>query len=92
MHKLLKNLKPHKATDPDSVPAVMLKAAADELAPALATLFQRSLDLGEIPEDWREAFHGASVVPIFKKGDRHQSKKISIYQELIQSDPIACPT
>ena len=34
-----------------------LQAAADELAPALATLFQLSLDLGEIPEDWREAWN-----------------------------------
>ena len=41
----------------------------DGLAPALALLFQLSIDLGEIPEDWRQAL----VVPIFKKGDKHQS-------------------
>ena len=69
VHKLLKNLKTLKATGPDSIPAFILKAAADELAPALAILFQLSLDQGEIPADWREAL----VVPIFKKGDKHQA-------------------
>ena len=69
VHKLLKNLKTHKATGPDSIPAFILKAAADELAPSLAILFQLSLDQGGIPADWREAL----VVPIFKKGDKHQA-------------------
>ena len=66
VHKLLKNLKTHKTTGPDSIPSFILKAAADELAPALAVLFQLSLDQVEIPADWREAL----VVPIFKKGDK----------------------
>ena len=69
VHKLLKNLKTHKATGPDSIPAFILKAAADKLAPALALLFQLSLDQGEIPTDLKEAL----VVPIFKKGDKHQA-------------------
>ena len=67
VHKLLMNLKTKKATRTDEIPAFILKAAATELAPALANLFQLSLDLGEIPQDWREA----SVVPLFKKVDRH---------------------
>ena len=68
VHKLLKNLKVHKATGPDEIPAYILKTAADELAPALALLFQLSMDQGEIPQDWKQAL----VVPIFKKGDKHQ--------------------
>ena len=48
--------------------AYILKTAADELAPALALLFQLSMDQGEIPQDWKQAL----VVPIFKKGDKHQ--------------------
>ena len=68
VHKLLKNLKVHKATGPDEIPAYVLKTAADELAPALALLFQLSMDQGEIPQDWKQAL----VVPIFKKGDKHQ--------------------
>ena len=40
----------------------------DELAPALAVLFQLSMDQGEIPQDWKQAL----VVPILKNGDKHQ--------------------
>ena len=68
VHKLLKNLKPHKATGPDAVPSFILKTAATELAPALTRLFQMSLDSGLVAKDWKEAL----VVPIFKKGDKHQ--------------------
>ena len=55
VNKLLKNLKPHKATDPDAVPSFILKTAATELAPALTRLFQMSLDSGLVPKDWKEA-------------------------------------
>ena len=46
VHKLLKGLKPFKATGPDSIPAFILKAAADELAPILTGIYQTSLDTG----------------------------------------------
>lgn len=68
IHKLLQNQKTYKATGPDEIPAYILKTATDELDPALALLFQLSIDLGEIPEDWGQAL----MVPIFKKGDKHQ--------------------
>ena len=67
VHKLLSDLKTHKATGPDSIPAYVLKSAADQLAPILTRLYQYSLDFGEIPPDWKNAF----VVPIFKKGEKH---------------------
>jgi hypothetical protein len=67
VRKLLRNLQTGKATGPDSIPAFILKTAADELAPVLTKLFQLSLDSGEVPADWRNAW----VVPIFKKGERH---------------------
>lgn len=67
VRKLLRNLQTAKATGPDSIPAFILKTAADELAPILTRLFQLSLDSGEVPTDWRHAW----VVPIFKKGERH---------------------
>ncbi|XP_063416249.1 uncharacterized protein LOC134697892 [Mytilus trossulus] len=50
VHKLLKNLKPHKATGPDSIPAFILKAAAEQLAPILTDLYQTSLNTGEKAE------------------------------------------
>ena len=67
--KLLLNLKTNKATGPDSIPAFILKTAAKEIAPSLTLLFQQSLDTSEVPSDWRNAW----VVPIYKKGEKHQA-------------------
>ncbi len=36
------------------------------MAPALNIIFRRSLDEGEVPEDWKTA----NVTPIFKKGTK----------------------
>ena len=69
VHKLLKGFKSFKAAGPDSIPAFILKAAADQLAPILTILYQTSLDTGQIPTDWREVW----IVPVFKKGDRHEA-------------------
>ena len=63
----------NKASGPDSIPTFMLKIAAEELSPVLSRIFQTSLDTGEDPTDWRKA----PIVPIYKKGDRHQ---VSIYR------------
>ena len=64
--KLLKDIKPHKASGPDNIPGRLLKEAAEELAPGLTFLFQISLDSGKIPTDWKSAL----VTPVFKKGNR----------------------
>ena len=61
--KLLKNLKPHKAAGPDDIPLMLLKEAADEIAPAITLYFQASLNQGNTHSTWRKAL----VVPIFKK-------------------------
>ena len=36
----------------------------NEVAPAMATIFTKSLEEGDVPMDWKEA----NVTPIFKKG------------------------
>ena len=66
---LLKNLNLYKAAGPDTIPTFILKTAAEELAPALTKIFQKSLNSGTLPEDWRKA----NIVPIFVKGDKHQA-------------------
>jgi len=63
--KLLRNLKPHKATGPDGIPARLLKQTT-EVAPAVTLLFQASRDCGKVPTVWKEAL----IVTIFKKGNR----------------------
>ena len=58
--KLLEKLQPKKAAGPDNLSA-RLKEYAEELAPALTCIFQRSIDCGILLEDWRQA----NISPIF---------------------------
>ena len=67
--KILKKINPHKASGPDMIPARILKDLAEELAPFLTEIFQRSLADGEVPMEWRSA----NVTAIFKKGDRFKA-------------------
>ena len=66
VRKLLKDLKVNKAAGPDGIPASILSYASEELAKPLSVLFCRSLDEGQLPEDWKLAY----VTPIFKKGSK----------------------
>ena len=45
---------------------MLLKEAADKIAPTITLLFQASLNQGNTPSTWRKAL----VVPIFKKGSK----------------------
>jgi len=67
VEKLLKNIKPFKACGPDSIPNMVLSKCASELAPALARIFQKSLNTGLLPDDWLKA----NVSSVYKKGDKH---------------------
>ena len=67
--KLLHNLQVNKAAGPDGIPNMVLKTLADDIAPALAQIFQVSLDTGKLPQDWL----AANVACAFKKGDRHEA-------------------
>ena len=55
VRKLLQKINPRKACGPDMIPARILKDLADEIAPLLASIFQRSFGCGEVPDDWRSA-------------------------------------
>ena len=69
VEKLLKKINPSKPCGPDMIPARILRDMADEISPVLTLIFQSTLDLGEVPEDWKSA----NVSPIFKKGDRFKA-------------------
>ena len=64
--QLLHNIQEHEANGPDNLPAHFLKEVADEIAPALTIIFQASLDQESLPAIWKTA----TVVPIFKKGEK----------------------
>ena len=70
-HGVLKALieGPSKAAGPDQIQSRMLKSLAEHIAPVLASLYQQSIQEGNIPDDWRNA----NVIPIYKKGDRTQA-------------------
>jgi hypothetical protein len=49
------NLRPNSAAGPDQIGPSLLQRLMDEVAPALIIIFSRSLEEGEVPEDWRTA-------------------------------------
>ena len=62
----IKDLRPEAASGPDGIGPRLLQELVDGLAPALVTVFRKSMDEGEVPDDWRKA----NVTPIFKKGSK----------------------
>ena len=73
--KLLLELNPNKATGPDQaergpdlLPVRILKDMANEIAPILTAIFQRSFDTAIVPRDWRTA----NVTAIFKKREKYK--------------------
>ena len=64
---ILSNLKPHKAAGPDTIPPTVLKELSHQISYILEIIFNKSLQTGQVPNDWKEA----NVATIFKKGDKH---------------------
>ena len=67
VRKLLQKSNPRKATGPDMIPARLLKECAEELAPILAIIYNKSIQSGKVPDDWKKAH----VSAVFKKGQRY---------------------
>ena len=61
--KLLQDININKAMGPDLIPNIVLKSCANELSSGLATIFNKSLETGYLPNDWRDA----NVTPIYQK-------------------------
>ena len=70
VRKLMKELKPFKASGPDAVHARFLKETCNELAKGMTLLFQASLHQSQIPDAWRDAL----VTPIYKQGKKDRGK------------------
>ena len=54
VEKLLKNSDASKATGPDEISARILKEFAPELSLLLTNIFNKSIQEGEVPKDWRQ--------------------------------------
>ena len=63
VEKLLKNIDASMATGPDEISARILKEFAPQLSPLLTNIFNKSIQEGEVPKDWRQA----NVIPYLKK-------------------------
>ncbi|CAB3991202.1 Hypothetical predicted protein, partial [Paramuricea clavata] len=63
---VLHNLDINKAQGPDGIPARLLKETARQIAPSLTALFNKSLNTGVLPRDWKLA----NVVPVHKKDNK----------------------
>ena len=68
VEKLLQEINPSKASDPDQVPCRILRELSVELAPVLTVIFTQSLETGMLPSPWCTAY----VTPVFKKGSTCQ--------------------
>ena len=55
VQKLLESLTVNKASGPHGVLTYILRELSHELAPIRASLFQQSLDQGQLPNDWIKA-------------------------------------
>ncbi len=54
-----------KGSGPDDLHSFMLQILADFLVEPITALYNKSLQSGEVPQDWRKAI----IRPIFKKAD-----------------------
>ena len=64
---VISKLDANKALGSDDIPPQVLKERALELAPSFADLFNYSMYIGAVPDQWKIAH----VTPVFKKGDKN---------------------
>ena len=64
----LEKLERHKSCGSDDIHSYVLRETAKEMSVPLSLIFQKSLDEGICPEEWK----CANVTPIHKKGDRSE--------------------
>ena len=68
LHMLL-TLDTTKASGPDGISATMLKATAHSIAKSVTLLFNKSIELGEIPQEWKVS----AVNPIPKNREKDKA-------------------
>jgi exonuclease III len=68
--KEMSKLNPNKANGPDEIPTKILKDCSHELKSSITALFNDSITTGTVPKAWKQA----NVIPIHKKGTKHEAK------------------
>ncbi|KFP89623.1 RNA-directed DNA polymerase from mobile element jockey, partial [Apaloderma vittatum] len=64
----LMNLKVYKSMGPNGIHPRVLRELADKVAKTLSIIFQKPLQSGEVPTDWKRG----NVIPIFIKGRKDE--------------------
>ena len=64
--KLLLKLNISKASGPDGINGRLLKELCNEISPLLKTIYDKSMQEGSLPYQWKEAH----VIALFKKGNK----------------------
>jgi len=64
--KKIEKLRKDAAPGPDGIKPALLKTFANELAGPLVDIYNKSLETGIVPDDWKQAH----VTPIYKKGTK----------------------
>ena len=62
----MKEVRPQKTPYTDMIVTTILKTCAEQVAPLLQEISQKSLDTGDLPLDLQRAI----ISPIFKEGNR----------------------
>ena len=62
----IQEMRTESAPGPDGISPRILKEVAHQISTPLAMLFNKSMQNGSIPDDWRKA----NVTPLFKKGSK----------------------
>ena len=62
----LRSLDVSKTTGPDEISARLLKETAEQIAPSLTLLYNKSLETGVFPDEWKLG----NIVPIHKKDNK----------------------
>ena len=68
--KIIQNLNPNKAQNPDKISIPMIKICGKSLCKPLEMIFKSRIQKGEYPSEWKKA----NVVPVHKKGDKQLLK------------------
>ena len=70
VRKILRRLRADKAPGVDELSPRILLHIQDEICLPLCILFEKSMEEGKVPEDWKRA----NIVPIYKAGSRNRAE------------------
>ena len=65
----IEKMRAEAAPGPDGIRPAFLQQTKDEIVEPLRRIFEKSLEEGKIPEDWRKA----NITPIYKKGKKSEA-------------------